>query len=130
MNNTTGRDASALREAGLIRVRSELGRELLDAGASEAFCVADHQLAHVYVRRRERIAEVKRLLEAVPGVATVLDDEGKRQHGLDHPRSGELVALVGANAAALQAVARAREGVVLWQRFRPFSTLSARASSS
>ena len=82
-----------LREAGLIRVRTELGLELLDAGTSEAFCVADHQLAHVYVRRRERVAEVKRLLEAVPGVATVLDDEGKRQHGLDHPRSGELVAL-------------------------------------
>src|SRR5207247_8978733 len=83
----------ALREAGLIRVRTELGLELLDAGTSEAFCVADHQLAHVYVRRRERVAEVKRLLEAVPGVATVLDDEGKKQHGLDHPRSGELVAL-------------------------------------
>jgi predicted AlkP superfamily pyrophosphatase or phosphodiesterase len=82
-----------LREAGLIRVRTELGLELLDAGTSEAFCVADHQLAHVYVRRRERVAEVKRLLETVPGVATVLDDEGKRQHGLDHPRSGELVAL-------------------------------------
>ena len=36
---------------------------------------------------------MKRLLEAVPGVASVLDDEGKKQHGLDHPRSGELVAL-------------------------------------
>jgi predicted AlkP superfamily pyrophosphatase or phosphodiesterase len=83
----------ALREAGLIRVRTELGRELLDAGASEAFCVADHQVAHVYVRRRERVAEVKRLIEALPGVAAVLDDEGKRAHGLDHPRSGELVAL-------------------------------------
>ncbi|MBF8288845.1 MAG: phosphodiesterase, partial [Candidatus Rokubacteria bacterium] len=83
----------ALREAGLIRVRTELGRELLDAGASEAFCVADHQVAHVYVRRRERVAEVKQLLEALPGVAAVLDDEGKRAHGLDHPRSGELVAL-------------------------------------
>lgn len=83
----------ALREAGLIRIRTELGRELLDAGASEAFCVADHQVAHVYVRRRERVAEVKRLIEALPGVATVLDDEGKRAHALDHPSSGELVAL-------------------------------------
>ena len=83
----------ALREAGFIRVRSELGREILDSGASEAFCVADHQVAHVYVRRRERVAEVKQLLEALPGVAAVLDDEGKRAHGLDHPRSGELVAL-------------------------------------
>ena len=87
----------ALREAGLIRVRTELGRELLDAGASEAFCVADHQVAHVYVRRRERVAEVKRLLEALPGVAAVFDDEGKRAHGLDHARSGELVALAARN---------------------------------
>ena len=40
----------ALREAGWLRVRDELGREPLDAGASEAFAVADHQIAHVYVR--------------------------------------------------------------------------------
>ena len=73
--------------------RTELGRELLDAGASEAFAVADHQVAHVYVRRRERIAEVKRAARGAAGVERVLDDEGKRAHGLDHPRSGELVAL-------------------------------------
>lgn len=83
----------ALREAGFIRLRRELGRELLDAGASDAFCVADHQVAHVYVRRAGRVADVKRCLEALPGVDVVLDDEGKRAHGLDHPRSGELVAL-------------------------------------
>jgi predicted AlkP superfamily pyrophosphatase or phosphodiesterase len=83
----------ALREAGLVRVRVELGREVLDAGASEAFCVADHQVAHVYVRRQERVPEVKRLLETLPGVETVLDEEGKRAHALDHPRSGELVAI-------------------------------------
>ena len=39
-----------LREAGLIRVRVEMGRELLDAGASRAFALADHQVAHVYVQ--------------------------------------------------------------------------------
>ncbi|HSR70892.1 MAG TPA: alkaline phosphatase family protein [Kiloniellales bacterium] len=83
----------ALRRAGLIQVRVEMGRELLDAGASEAFAVADHQLAHVYVRRPERIAEVKALLEGLDGVESVLDDEGKRAAGLDHPRSGELVAV-------------------------------------
>jgi predicted AlkP superfamily pyrophosphatase or phosphodiesterase len=83
----------ALREAKLLRVRTELGRELLDAGASEAFCVADHQVAHVYVRRSALIPEVRRLLEALPGVAAVLDEEGKRARGLDHPRAGELVAL-------------------------------------
>ncbi len=83
----------ALREAGLIRVRPELGLEKLDAGASEAFAVADHQVAHVYVRRPERVAEVRDLLTRLQGVARVLDDEGKRALGLDHPRSGELVAL-------------------------------------
>jgi len=83
----------ALREAGLVAARLELGREKLDPGASEAFAVADHQVAHVYVRRAERVAEVKRLLERLDGVALVLDEEGKRAHGLDHPRSGELVAV-------------------------------------
>ena len=84
---------AALREAGLLRVKEELGREQLDAGASEAFAVADHQVAHVYVKRPERIAEVKTLLEGVDGIEVVLDEEGKREAGLDHPRSGELVAV-------------------------------------
>jgi predicted AlkP superfamily pyrophosphatase or phosphodiesterase len=86
-----------LREAGLIQVREELGRELLDAGASAAFAMADHQVAHVYVQDADRIAAVKALLEAVPGVERVLDGEGKRAMGLDHPRSGELVAIAAAD---------------------------------
>jgi len=82
-----------LREAGLLAVREELGRELLNAGASDAFAVADHQIAHVYVKSPDKVPEVKRLLEGVPGIELVLDNEGKRQYGLDHPRSGELIAL-------------------------------------
>jgi predicted AlkP superfamily pyrophosphatase or phosphodiesterase len=83
----------ALRRAGLLRVRDELGLEKLDAGGSEAFAVADHQIAHVYVRRADRVAQVKKLLEGLDGVESVLDDEGKRAAGLDHARSGELVAI-------------------------------------
>jgi predicted AlkP superfamily pyrophosphatase or phosphodiesterase len=83
----------ALREAKLLAVRKELGREALDAGASDAFAVADHQVAHVYVQRPDLVPEVKQLLEGVPGVDTVLDGKGKRRMGLDHPRSGELVAV-------------------------------------
>ena len=83
----------ALREAGLIQVRVEMGRELLDAGASAAFAVADHQLAHVYVQPQVPLAEVKALIEGLDGVEQVLDEDGKRAHGLDHPRSGELVAV-------------------------------------
>ena len=83
----------ALRQAGLIRVRNEMGHELLDAGASKAFAVADHQIAHVYLQHGADDRAVKRLLEGVDGIAEVLDQDGKRALGLDHPRSGELVAL-------------------------------------
>ncbi|MGH1342034.1 MAG: alkaline phosphatase family protein [Nannocystales bacterium] len=82
-----------LREAGLIAFREECNEEHFDAGASEAFAVADHQIAHVYVKNPGRVAEVKTLLEGVEGIETVLDDEGKRSAGLDHDRSGELVAI-------------------------------------
>jgi predicted AlkP superfamily pyrophosphatase or phosphodiesterase len=82
-----------LRRAGWLKVREELGRELLDAGASDAFAIADHQLAHVYVARADLVSEVKSTLEELPGVERVLDAEGKRAAGLDHPRSGELVAI-------------------------------------
>jgi predicted AlkP superfamily pyrophosphatase or phosphodiesterase len=80
-----------LRDAGLIRIRDEQGLELLDAGASEAFAVADHQVAHVYVRNPERIDEVRAVLETADGIERVLDD--KSELGLDHPRSGELLCI-------------------------------------
>jgi predicted AlkP superfamily pyrophosphatase or phosphodiesterase len=84
----------ALREAGLIRVRpEERGREILDPGASAAFALADHQVAHVYVNDRNRISEVRGLLESVDGIEQVLDEAGKRAMGFDHERSGELVAI-------------------------------------
>jgi predicted AlkP superfamily pyrophosphatase or phosphodiesterase len=86
-----------LREAKLLAIRNEQGRELLDAGASHAFAVVDHQVAHVYVQSPERQGEIKKLLEGVPGIERVLDDTGKRDAGLDHPRSGELVAISAAN---------------------------------
>jgi len=83
----------ALRRAGLIRVREELGRELLDAGASAAFAVSDHQVAHIYLNRPAAAGEVRAVLEDLDGVERVLDAEGKRAYALDHPRAGELVAL-------------------------------------
>src|SRR5680860_307920 len=87
-----------LREHGLIAVREELGLELLDAGASKAFAVADHQIAHVYVNDKDRLADVRNLLEKVTGVETILDEEGKAAHGLNHPRAGDLVALAEKDA--------------------------------
>ena len=88
----------ALRRAGWLRVREEQGREQLDPGASDAFAVADHQIAHIYVARPELVGEVAQLLRSLPGVERVLDQEGKRAIGLDHPRSGELVAISDARS--------------------------------
>jgi predicted AlkP superfamily pyrophosphatase or phosphodiesterase len=87
----------ALREAGLLRVREERMGEQLDAGASEAFAVADHQVAHVYVRRAERVAEVARLVRELPGVEAAWTGMDRRRHGLDHPRAGEIVAVTSAD---------------------------------
>jgi predicted AlkP superfamily pyrophosphatase or phosphodiesterase len=88
----------ALRNAGWLRVRDELGRDQLDAGASDAFAVADHQVAHIYVARPALVDRVAALLRALPGVERVLDEAGKRACGLDHPRSGELVAIARADS--------------------------------
>lgn len=81
----------ALRREGLLEVFTQAGMEYLDPHASRAFAVADHQLAHVYVRNPSDVARVAALLSELPGVAEVLDEQGKRAAGLDHVRSGELV---------------------------------------
>jgi predicted AlkP superfamily pyrophosphatase or phosphodiesterase len=83
-----------LREAGYLAVRREpLGWETLDCGASRAFAVADHQVAHVYVRRPEDTAAVAELLRRTDGIEQVLDRARQHDVGLDHERSGELVAI-------------------------------------
>jgi predicted AlkP superfamily pyrophosphatase or phosphodiesterase len=82
-----------LRERGLIATRVELGRELLDAGASSAFAVADHQVAHVYVNDRSKLQAVGELLQNIAGIEQVLDVNGKLAYGIDHERSGDLVAI-------------------------------------
>ena len=83
----------ALREAGLLAARATPAGEVLDVFASRAFALADHQIAHVYVRDGAALPATRRLLTQLPGVARVLDREGQREFGLDHPRSGDLVAL-------------------------------------
>ena len=82
-----------LRTNGYLEVRETLGWELLDAGASRAFAVADHQVAHVYVKNPRDVEPVARLLRSTPGIDQVLDDDGKRQWDLNHHRAGELVAM-------------------------------------
>ncbi len=83
-----------LRRAGLLEVRGGPFGETIDFYASRAFAVVDHQLAHVYLQNPARDeAAVRACLEGVPGVATLAGGEARAALGLDHPRSGELVAL-------------------------------------
>ena len=87
-----------LRENGLISVRVEQGLELLDTGISKAFATADHQIAHVYFNDLSEKERVKSILENTEGVALVLDEEGKKEHYLNHERSGDLVVMAETNA--------------------------------
>jgi predicted AlkP superfamily pyrophosphatase or phosphodiesterase len=87
-----------LRERGMIAVREELGREVFDPGASAAFAVADHQVAHVYVNDRRRFEEVRQLLESTPGIDAVLDQAGQRDFRISHPRAGDLIAVASPDA--------------------------------
>ncbi|UFS69563.1 alkaline phosphatase family protein [Geomonas sp. RF6] len=80
-----------LRDAGFLSLKVDLGREYLDPGTSRAFAVVDHQVAHIYVRDRKDLPEVRELLAATPGVERVLDESGKRDCGMHHERSGELL---------------------------------------
>jgi predicted AlkP superfamily pyrophosphatase or phosphodiesterase len=88
----------ALRQAGMLAVCTEEGGELLDPPQSRAFAVADHQIAHIYVADEADVPFVRSVIERVPGVAAVWGAEEKRRHGLDHPRSGELVAVAEPDA--------------------------------
>jgi predicted AlkP superfamily pyrophosphatase or phosphodiesterase len=82
----------------LLDVYSQAGMEYLDPWTSRAFAVADHQIAHVYVRDPRDVSRVRDVLAELPGVAEVLDADGKAKSGLDHPRAGELVLVASPHA--------------------------------
>ncbi|MBE7170302.1 MAG: alkaline phosphatase family protein [Williamsia sp.] len=84
-----------LRQHNLIAIREERGLELLDAGASKAFAVADHQVAHIYINDPTVLSQVKDIVKGIPGVELVLDEKTKAAYGIDHRRAGELVLMAG-----------------------------------
>jgi predicted AlkP superfamily pyrophosphatase or phosphodiesterase len=81
------------RNKGWLTIKDELGLEVLDAGNSRAFAVADHQVAHVYVNDPSIKNAVRREIENHPGVDRVLDAPGKKEFGIDHERAGDLIIL-------------------------------------
>lgn len=80
-----------LRQEGLLGIRVERGLELLDAGASKAFAVADHQVAHIYCNDPSVMEKVKALVRTVPGIHAVLDRAAQKEKHIDHDRAGDLV---------------------------------------
>jgi predicted AlkP superfamily pyrophosphatase or phosphodiesterase len=86
------------RKQGWLAIKEELGLELLDPGASRAFAVADHQIAHIYLNDASLEANVRTLLEKQSGIASVLNREEQAAIGLSHPRAGDLVAFSAENA--------------------------------
>ena len=80
-----------LRKEGYIAIREERGLELLDAGQSDAFAVADHQIAHVYCKNDKDIDKVATLIKAVEGVEKVLYGEDLKDYYIDHDRCGDIV---------------------------------------
>jgi predicted AlkP superfamily pyrophosphatase or phosphodiesterase len=88
-----------LRESGYLRVQEILDSwELLDCGACKAFAVADHQLAHITVKDPKDVDSVAKLIAAQPGVAAVATGAKRAEWGLDHERSGEVIALAERDA--------------------------------
>ncbi len=83
----------ALRREGLLEVYTQAGMEYLDPWASRAFAVADHQVAHVYVRDSADVERVRSIVGELTGVDEVLDREAQAKYGIDHERAGELVAV-------------------------------------
>ncbi len=80
-----------LRKSGLLNIRIERDLELLDAGASKAFAVADHQIAHIYINDKSVKSRVRELLEKEPGIELVLNKEEQKAFHIDHERSGDFV---------------------------------------
>ena len=80
-----------LRREGMISVREERGLELLDAGESDAFAVADHQIAHVYCKDSKDIARVAQIIKSVEGVEKVLYGDDLKTHHINHERCGDIV---------------------------------------
>lgn len=84
-----------LRNNGLLQIRVERGLELLDAGASKAFAVADHQVAHIYINDPSVAKQVRQILEKVPGVELILDKQEQSAYHIDHERTGDLLLVAG-----------------------------------
>lgn len=81
------------REKGWIQVKNELGLETLDCGSCQAFAVADHQVAHVYLNNPEIAEEVREVVRSVEGVEEIREASDLWGKGIGKERGGDFVAV-------------------------------------
>jgi predicted AlkP superfamily pyrophosphatase or phosphodiesterase len=87
-----------LRQQGWLAVKDELGLEMIDCGASKAFAVADHQVAHVYLNDVSLLDRARSALQSKEGVETILDRQQQASLGINHPRAGDLVVIANSRS--------------------------------
>ncbi|MEZ6143911.1 MAG: alkaline phosphatase family protein [Planctomycetaceae bacterium] len=81
-----------LREGGFVSLREDdRGGEVLVPRESDAWALVDHQFAHVYVSETSNIPRVAELFRSHELVERVLFGDERKEVGLNHPRSGEIV---------------------------------------
>jgi predicted AlkP superfamily pyrophosphatase or phosphodiesterase len=83
---------SIFRENGLLEVREIEQTEYLDLEYSKAFAMVDHQIAHIYVKENQT-NQVRKILEGIKGVDMILDNNLKQKMRVNHPRSGDIIAV-------------------------------------
>lgn len=87
-----------LRKHGYIEIREERDLELLDAGASKAFAVADHQIAHIYLNDQTIKNEIIFILKNTDGIEKVLSGDDLKASNLEHQRCGDIVVVANKNS--------------------------------
>lgn len=81
-----------LQNAGFFQPRVVQGRDYPNFYTSSAFCLVDHQIAHLYLFELSKEREItKNILENLKGVELVLDKAAQAELGIAHPRSGDLL---------------------------------------
>lgn len=88
----------SLIQKGLLKLRPVGKRLYPDYYYSRAFAVADHEIAHVYVRDKETTEKAIELFNGLDGIHEVLTAGGLEEKGLSHPNTGDIV-LVAAHGA-------------------------------
>ena len=81
------------REEGWLVIKDELGKEMIDLGASKAFAIADHQIAHVYVNDLRIYDDVLDKVRSTQGVGEVISGDDLDGLELRHERAGDFIAV-------------------------------------